>query len=67
MTHVQLALISPAEQKVLDLLLEGDTNRSIAKQLVLSTRTVESHVSNLLLKTGSRNRTQLLLWAMKRR
>ncbi|MCP9837125.1 helix-turn-helix transcriptional regulator [Cyanobium sp. N.Huapi 1H5] len=56
--------ITPAEQRVLDLLLRGDSNRLIAAQLVLSPRTVESHVSHLLAKTGCRSRTQLLLWAL---
>ncbi len=56
--------ITPAEQRVLDLLRRGDSNRHIAAQLVLSPRTVESHVSHLLAKTGCRSRTQLLLWAL---
>ncbi|KEF40973.1 MAG: regulator [Cyanobium sp. CACIAM 14] len=56
--------ITPAELRVLNLLRQGDSNRRIADQLVLSPRTVESHVSNLLAKTGCRSRTQLLLWAL---
>jgi DNA-binding NarL/FixJ family response regulator len=56
--------ITPAERRVLDLLRRGDSNRHIAAQLVLSPRTVESHVSHLLAKTGCRSRTQLLLWAL---
>jgi DNA-binding NarL/FixJ family response regulator len=56
--------ITPAEQRVLDLLRRGDSNSHIAAQLVLSPRTVECHVSHLLAKTGCRNRTQLLLWAL---
>jgi len=35
--------------------------------LSLSRRTVESHLSRLLAKTGCRNRTQLLLWSMAER
>jgi len=56
--------ITPAEQRVLDLLRRGDSNRHIAAQLVLSPRTVECHVSHLLAKTGCRSRSQLLLWAL---
>jgi DNA-binding NarL/FixJ family response regulator len=59
--------ITPAEQRVLNLLRHGDSNRHIAAQLVLSPRTVESHISNLLAKTGCRSRTQLLLWALAQR
>jgi DNA-binding NarL/FixJ family response regulator len=59
--------ISPAEQRVLAALLDGLSNKGIAERLVLSPRTIESHVSQLLLKTGCRSRTQLLLWAMGER
>lgn len=58
----RLLAISPAEQRVLALVLEGCSNRAIAAALRLSPRTVESHVSAMLEKTGCRNRTQLLLW-----
>jgi DNA-binding NarL/FixJ family response regulator len=37
--------------------------REIAAALYLSVRTVESHISSLLAKTGCRNRTQLVLLA----
>ena len=59
-----LAPISAAEARVLQELRQGSSNRSIAAALVLSPRTVESHVSSLLAKTGCRSRTQLLLWAL---
>lgn len=58
-----MVTISPAERRVLALLRQGGSNRGIAAELVLSPRTVESHVSSLLSKTGCRSRTQLLLWA----
>jgi DNA-binding NarL/FixJ family response regulator len=55
--------ISPAEQRVLAVLRSGASNREIAVALYLSVRTVESHISSLLAKTGCRNRTQLVLRA----
>lgn len=67
MHRLPLAPITPAEEKVLLLLRQGGSNRSIAAELVISPRTVESHVSNLLAKTGTRNRLQLLLWALDQR
>ncbi len=67
MSDAPLAPISPAEIRVLHALCRGGSNRSIAAELFLSPRTVESHVSSLLSKTGSTNRTQLLLWALARR
>ncbi|MEB3321546.1 MAG: helix-turn-helix transcriptional regulator [Synechococcaceae cyanobacterium] len=59
-----LAPITAAEARVLEALRRGSSNRTIATELVLSPRTVESHVSSLLSKTGCRNRTQLLLWLL---
>lgn len=58
---------SPAEWRVLIELRRGSSNKAIAAALVLSPRTVESHISNLLAKTGCRNRIQLLLWALGER
>ncbi|MFO0119761.1 MAG: response regulator transcription factor [Cyanobium sp.] len=55
--------IRPAEQRVLAVLRSGASNREIAAALYLSVRTVESHISSLLAKTGCRNRTQLVLRA----
>ena len=61
------AAITAAESLVLKHLLRGLSNRAIAAELVLSRRTVECHISHLLSKTGCRNRTQLLLWALAER
>lgn len=54
---------TPAEMRVLTWLSHGLSNKAIAAKLVLSPRTVESHVSSLLAKAGCSNRSQLLLWA----
>ena len=57
--------LTPAEKAVNALLIQGLSNRSIAKELNLSVRTVESHISHSLLKTGCLNRVQLVLWLLK--
>ena len=62
-----LTSVTPAEDQVLQQLLQGLNNRSIAAALVLSPRTVENHISRLLAKTGCQSRTQLLLWALAER
>jgi DNA-binding NarL/FixJ family response regulator len=41
-------------------------NREIAEQMNVSQRTIESHVSNMLGKTGLHNRTELARWAIER-
>ena len=47
-----LADLTPREREVLGLMAEGRTNASIAKQLWLTERTVETHVSSILGKLG---------------
>jgi DNA-binding CsgD family transcriptional regulator len=51
--------VTSREMDVLLLVAYGLTNREAAERLVLSSRTVETHVVNLLSKTGVRNRAQL--------
>lgn len=53
-----LASLSAREVEVLRMLAEGLTDRQIAEALTISTRTVETHVSNILHKLGVRNRAE---------
>jgi DNA-binding NarL/FixJ family response regulator len=59
--------LTPTEQKVIQLVAKGMSNREIAAGLSVSQRTVESHVSNMLGKTGLNNRTELARWAIEQR
>ena len=52
--------VTDREADVLRLVAVGISNKEIASRLHLSPRTVEKHVENLLRKTGSRSRTQLV-------
>jgi DNA-binding NarL/FixJ family response regulator len=47
------------EREVADLVAQGLSTRQIAQQLVLSERTVEKHVANLLKKLNLRSRNQV--------
>ena len=47
------------EMDVLALVADGLSNAEVAQRLFLSPRTVETHVANLLAKTGSASRAQL--------
>ncbi|MEB3247938.1 MAG: response regulator transcription factor [Merismopediaceae bacterium] len=62
--HVEL---TTTEMKVVQLVSQGLSNREIAEKLKVSQRTIESHVSNMLNKTGLHNRTELARWAMESR
>ena len=51
------------EREVLRLLLEGASNREIARRLVLSVNTVKRHVYNICGKLGVQSRTQAIIRA----
>ena len=53
-----LGTLSGRETEVLALLADGLTDREIADALVISPRTVESHVGAILRKLGVRNRAE---------
>jgi DNA-binding NarL/FixJ family response regulator len=53
-----LSILSSREIEVLAHLTDGLTDREIAEALVISPRTVESHVSSILRKLGVRNRAE---------
>ncbi|HZC43026.1 MAG TPA: response regulator transcription factor [Acidobacteriaceae bacterium] len=54
------------EQQVLNLLLDGNSNREIAKNLKIEERTVKSYVTKLMQKMGVKNRTALTMRARDR-
>ncbi len=53
-----LSTLTAREQEVLGLLVAGRSNGEIAKELVISDKTVSAHVSNILRKTGTTSRMQ---------
>jgi DNA-binding NarL/FixJ family response regulator len=61
--HVDV--LTAREAEIATLIARGLTNREIAETLVLSARTVETHVANAMSKTGFANRSQLAAWAVE--
>jgi DNA-binding NarL/FixJ family response regulator len=57
--------ISSREKEILQLIAEGKTNSEIGKLLVISTRTVETHRTNLMRKLGFSSQTDIIRYAYK--
>jgi DNA-binding NarL/FixJ family response regulator len=58
--------LSPRESEVASLIALAMSNRQIAEQLVLSERTVETHVRSILAKLGYSSRTEIATWSLRR-
>jgi len=57
--------LTPREIQVIRLVAQGLTTRRIARQLQLSERTIDNHVSRAMRRTGSPSRTALAVWAAR--
>jgi len=57
--------LTPREIEVLSLLAQGFDNSTIARRLVLTTRTVQNHVSSIYSKLETGNRTETALYAIR--
>jgi DNA-binding NarL/FixJ family response regulator len=58
--------LSPRELEVLELVAAGRTNKEIAVRLDISNQTVKNHVSSILRKLAVNDRTQAVVYAMRR-
>ena len=59
--------LTARELEVLRLIADAKTNRAIAGELVLSEKTVKTHVSNILQKLHLADRTQAAVYAIRKR
>jgi len=57
--------LTEREREIVSLIGQGKSNGEIAVELVLSKRTVEKHVANILSKLELTSRTQMVRWAME--
>ena len=60
-----LSDLTPREMEVLQLVMTGKTNKSIAKEIYVSEKTVEFHLNHIYTKTGARTRLMVSLWAIQ--
>lgn len=61
----RIAGLTGQEQRILDLIGEGLTNREIAVRMYLAEKTVKNYVSSMLSKLGVSSRTQAALYAAR--
>ncbi len=59
--------ITAREAQVAALVAEGLSNPAIAARLLVSRRTVSSHVAHILTELGLSNRVQIAVWATRQR
>jgi len=57
--------LTPRESEIAELVAEGLTNVEIARRLVLSRRTVESHVDHIRRKLMLGSRNEIIVWALR--
>ncbi len=58
--------LTTREREVAALIAQGKSTREVAEMLVVSERTVESHVANIMFKLGVRSRSQIAVWAVEK-
>jgi two-component system, NarL family, nitrate/nitrite response regulator NarL len=56
--------LSMREVEITRRIVEGDSNKHIARRLDIAEATVKAHVKTILRKIGVSNRTQVAIWAM---
>ncbi|WP_453949543.1 LuxR C-terminal-related transcriptional regulator [Bradyrhizobium sp. USDA 377] len=56
--------LSPRERAILSCLIEGDSNKGIARKIDIAEATVKVHVKAILRKIRVQNRTQAAIWGM---
>lgn len=59
--------LTEREQEVLDMVGAGLPNKTIARRLGISERTVKAHLTNVYQRLGVTDRTQAALWAQRQR
>ncbi len=57
--------LTAREREVAILITRGSSNQAIADALVVTKRTVETHIGNIMFKLGCSSRTQIAVWAVE--
>jgi DNA-binding NarL/FixJ family response regulator len=62
-----MTVLTPRERGVLKLVAQGQSNKDIARRLVLSEHTVHRHLANILCKLDLSSRTAAAAWGVRAR
>ena len=66
-TDPALELLTTQEQRILELIGQGMTNRQMAEAMSLAEKTIKNYVSSLLAKLGLDSRTQAAIFSLSHR
>jgi DNA-binding NarL/FixJ family response regulator len=58
--------LTERELQIVRLIAQSKSNQEIGEMLVVTKRTVETHISNILSKLGFTSRGQIAAWAIRR-
>ena len=59
------SLLTTREREVAALIAQGKSNQEMADRLIVTKRTIETHVGNIMFKLGCTSRTQIAVWAVE--
>jgi DNA-binding NarL/FixJ family response regulator len=65
-TQAQFDGLTARELSILELVAKGMSNKQIGKQLFISDRTVQAHLSNIFSKLGVNSRTEAVMYAVRK-
>lgn len=58
-------LVTAREREILELVAQGLSTKEIASEVSIAPRTVDRHIENARLKLGARNRTHMVVCAIR--
>lgn len=62
---METTLLSPRQAEILDLIVRGHANKMIARELMLSEKTVKNQLTLVFRKLNVQSRTQAAVWALQ--
>jgi predicted ATPase/DNA-binding CsgD family transcriptional regulator/Flp pilus assembly protein TadD len=57
--------LTKREHEVVTMVAQGKSNREIAEAMVVTRRTIETHIGNIMFKLGFASRAQIIAWAIR--